>query len=108
MVAALIPSRMNWTWPSRKRAFTPPSCELDNSSLGPQLLVDQGQADPPPTGVFHWLTYGPGLFWNRGLPGSPVGGPDTPFPDSGSAQRLMARLPLGFTSTLPGSTALDA
>src|SRR4051795_874793 len=36
-----------------------------------------------------------------------MGGPDTPLPVSGSAQRLIARLPLGFTSTFPGSTALD-
>src|SRR3954463_535660 len=108
-VAPSIESRRNPTWPSMKTTFTPPGWELNSSSFGPQLLTDHGHvAVPPPTGVAVWLTYGPGLFWKYGLFGSPVGGPDTPLPVSGSAHRLMARLPLGLTSTVPGSTALDS
>src|SRR5262249_55868401 len=79
------------TWPSPNRASTPPGCVLNGSSLGPQLLADHGQFVGPPMGVFQLFTTWvrvPATY--RGDAGSCVGGPETPLPLSGSAQRFGA------------------
>src|SRR5262245_45188580 len=79
------PSLRKAMWPSQKTAIAPPGWKLKISSLGPQLLVLQGQLGGPPTGV-------PLLLMGEIVPLLP-GGPETPLPVSGSAQRLMMRLP---------------
>ena len=49
-------SRIIWVWPSAKTAMAPPVWKLKGSSLGPQLLVDQGQVVGPFSGVLLLLT----------------------------------------------------
>src|SRR5579875_2043961 len=85
-----VPPRRVPTCPSQKATWTlPPSWKLNISSLGPQLLVViQGQPGgplPPFVGKLLLLTATPKV---------PAGGPETPKPESGSAQRQKARRPL--------------
>src|SRR5262245_28058913 len=73
---------MNRTVPSPIRAWHPPVCRLNASSLGPQLLLVHGQDAGPPKGVLLPLIQ----------PFGPVAAvasacPETPFPVSPSAQR---------------------
>src|SRR6476660_7631570 len=80
---------MKWALPSANTAIAPPEWNEKISSLGPQLLVDQGQSVGPRFGVLLLLI---GFLT---APATEFGGPETPLPVSGSAQRLSARLPLG-------------
>src|SRR5436305_891884 len=79
--------------PSAKTAIAPPGWNEKISSFGPQLLVDQGQSVGPPWGVLLLLI---GFL---SAPAREFGGPETPLPLSGSAQRSMARLPLGVLAS---------
>src|SRR3954470_20210941 len=88
-----MPSSMKWALPSANTAMAPPAWNEKISSLGPQLLVDQGQSVGPRTGVLLLLI---GLFT---APAAEFGGPETPLPVSGSAQRSIARLPLGVLAS---------
>src|SRR5262249_31808215 len=65
--------------------------KLKISSLGPQLFVLQGHSDGPPMGLAKLLiTFVPCCD-------VPTGGPETPLPWSGSAQRAMkVSSPLGI------------
>lgn len=80
-------SEMNRTLPSQSEAWQPPTCWLNGSSFGPQLLVVHGQAAGPPFGVAFWLMSAPLLV-------TAVGGPETPLPLSPSAQRFGQELPV--------------
>src|SRR5438552_13627081 len=92
------------TLPSPNSAWQPRGCELNGSSFGPQLLMPHGHSGGPPSGAFQLLTTctsTPGRY--SGDEGSCVGGPETPLPLSGSAQRFGApnvppNDPGGFTS----------
>src|SRR5689334_14768131 len=96
---ASIVSVMKCTLPSHTMTFAPPLWKLKISSFGPQLLTSQVQPLGPPTGL--------ALLLMTGLePAVAFGGPETPLPLSGSAQRFNARLPLGVgvSAALPAAT----
>src|SRR3954452_10358681 len=82
-------SSINCALPSAKTAIAPPGWKEKISSLGPQLLVAQVQSGGPPCGVLLLLI---GFLT---APATELGGPDTPLPLSGSAQRSSERFPLG-------------
>src|SRR4051812_5755224 len=82
-------SSIKWALPSANTAIAPPGWNEKISSFGPQLLVDHGQSVGPFCGVLLLL------ITDFRPPATEFGGPDTPLPLSGSAQRLIARLPLG-------------
>src|SRR5262249_32500514 len=96
------------TWPSPNRACTPPGCAVNGSSFGPQLLTAHGHCGGPPTGVFQLsrtCVRVPAMY--SGDEGSCVGGPETPLPLSGSAQRFGApNVPP--PSAVPGGRSADA
>lgn len=87
-----------FTLPSQKTTLAPAGWKLKISSFGPQLFVPQGQSVGPPTGEALLL------ITDLISPATVLGGPETPLPVSGSAQRLFARLPLGvLTSAFPAA-----
>src|SRR5438045_4206007 len=92
VVGSMVSSR-KCALPSAKTAIAPLGWKEKISSLGPQLLVDQGQSAGPNCGVLLLLI---GLLR---APATELGGPETPLPLSGSAQRSMARLPLGHLAS---------
>src|SRR5437764_13541718 len=90
--------RRKTTCPSHINACAPLGWKEKTSSLGPQLLVLHWQANGPVVGppIGIWLLLITGC---RPFAGVEVGGPETPLPWSGSAQRFKARKPLGQVST---------
>src|SRR5262245_61978560 len=116
-------SRRKVTWPSQNRWLAPAPWKLNGSSLGPQLLADQGQKLVPPNGeellLMNFRVVSPQTVLSAtlvatkayvvydGSPGELLsladwGGPETPLAVSGSAQRhaLRAnRVPLPLVAT---------
>src|SRR4029078_6485171 len=86
-------SEIRRTLPSQNNTFAPDGWKLKISSLGPQLLVLQGQSVGPFIGE-RLLLMKPCM-----LPATLLLAPETPLPWSGSAQRLRARSLLGVQST---------
>src|SRR5260370_35386603 len=77
------------------RVLHPGPWKLNGSALTPQFCTGHGQPGGPPIGAPKLL-----MMDKKGSPNFAPGGPDTPSPLAGSAQRQVARNPAGTSKPI--------